>query len=258
MQDLTVTLIQTAPVWEDVDANLSLFSEKLSQIVEPTQLVVLPEMFSSGFVMDPSRLPKGIGNKSLDWMQREANDRGFAICGSTVFAEGERIFNRFFLVSPDGEFFSYDKRHLIGLTGEDRYYSAGTERIVFNYLGWRVLPQICYDLRFPCFSRSRDDYDLVLYVANWPEVRRSAWNTLLAARAIENQAYCVGLNRIGTDGNKLSYVGDSQVFDPLGEQLLNLADNELSISTTLSSVKLEEIRTSLPFLADRDDFTLRV
>ena len=221
------------------------------------RLVVLPETFTTSFLGDQGRAPESMDGETMAWMKRLASRYRAAVCGSVVIGEGGERANRFLFVTPDGQVSHYDKRHLFAFQGEDRRYTAGRERVVVTYRGWRICPQICYDLRFPVWCRNVGDYDLLLFVANWPEIRANAWRILLRARAIENQACVIGVNRVGVDGNGLRFLGDTLAFDGLGEELANLGDREGTQTVVLDLDKLRKLRAELPFLADADEFEIR-
>ncbi|WP_411029095.1 amidohydrolase [Spongiimicrobium sp. 3-5] len=254
---LNVALIQSSLAWEAPQENRDAFSRKLEGLPPEVDLVVLPEMFSTGFTMTPQHVESNEGKNTLEWMIKMAGQKGCALVGSLSFAENGTYSNRLFFVEPNGEYHFYDKRHTFTLAGEDKVYRAGKQRLIVNYRGFKICPLICYDLRFPVWARNTELYDVVLYVANWPEPRISAWDTLLKARAIENMAYCIGVNRIGSDALGHRYPGHSAVYDMLGEQL-GYATKETIIYATLDKTKLIETRKKLNFLADRDQFNLKV
>lgn len=266
MSSLSVTIIQTGLFWEDRRANLSMLEKKINSIGEKTELVVLPEMFSTGFSMNPSALAEKMDGESVSWMKSIATSKKIILTGSLIIEENGNYFNRLIWMLPNGQYGYYDKRHLFAYAGEDQFYKAGNKRLIASVKGWRVNLQVCYDLRFPVWARqsphysateqrnSLAEYDLLLYVANWPERRNHAWKTLLQARAIENQCYVIGVNRIGKDGNDIYHSGDSMIVDPMGEILYTKAHEEDIFTTTLQKEKLEEIRNRLPFLKDADDF----
>ena len=218
-QKLKITIIQSELHWEDATKNRALFSQKIDAIYEETDLIILPEMFTTGFSMNAKNLAEPNDGPTLQWMIAEAKKNNSAITGSVIIAEENQYFNRLFFVFPDGSYKKYDKRHTFTLAGEDKIYSAGKERIIVNYKGWKICPQICYDLRFPVWARNTEDYDVLIYVANWPKTRILAWDTLLCARAIENMVYCIGVNRVGVDGSQLEYNGHSAVYDVLGKRI---------------------------------------
>lgn len=252
-----VSLIRTSIfnqdiVWKDKKENFQRIEEHFSTI--DTDLIVLPEMFPVGFCMDADSVADR-DNETLDWMVQFSKDKNAAVCGSApVFEEGH-FYNRLFFVKPDGEYHTYDKRHLFSYSGEDQVYTPGKNRVVVSWMGMRFLLQICYDLRFPVFSRNRDDYDAMIYVANWPKARVEAWNHLLKARAIENLSYVLGCNRIGIDGNDLEYVESSSVFFADGSLVSTIENNTISADLDLENVK--KFRERFQFLGDRDDFQIQ-
>ena len=197
---INVTLIQSDIIWEDKVSNLKNYQNKISQI-ESTDLIVLPEMFTTGFSMNPKDISETMSGETIQWMKSNASKMNSAICGSIIIEEDDKYFNRFIWVNPDGSICQYDKKHLFSFAGEDKNYTAGNEKIIIEYKGWKICPLVCYDLRFPVWSRNSEDYDLLIYVANWPTKRKLAWKSLLVARAIENQCYVIGVNRVGKDEN---------------------------------------------------------
>ncbi|MEN8118863.1 MAG: amidohydrolase [Bacteroidota bacterium] len=252
---LSVTIIQTNIFWEDKNANLVHFQKKIEGIDTRTDLIILPEMFTTGFSMNPKPFAEKMDGPTFKWMLQMAKHSNAAIAGSIIIEENNHYVNRFLFVKPDGEYQYYDKRHLFAMAGEDKLYSQGNKNELIKYKGWRIRPLICYDLRFPVWSRNYDGYDLLIYVANWPEKRVAHWKTLLQARAIENQAYVAGVNRIGLDGNNYSYSGDSAIYNSLGEKISKTNSNEESVETILISRELiEGTRKKLPFLNDQDEF----
>lgn len=252
---LSVALVQANLAWEAPSRNMEYFDQLLTNLSEPTDLVILPEMFSTGFTMEPGNLTQDQASTALRWMQETAYEKQIALTGSLVWPQGTRFYNRLFFVYPNGTYETYDKRHTFTLAGEDKIYTAGISRLLVMYKDFKICPMICYDLRFPVWSRNTADYDLLLYVANWPAPRIQAWDTLLKARAIENMSYCLGVNRIGDDANGLSYVGHSAVYDPLGD-CIGFTDQEEVLQLRLRKDHLASIRTDLGFLDDRDAFTL--
>ena len=256
MNTLTVSIIQAELYWHDAKRNQDQFSETIESIEQATDLIVLPEMFTTGFTMDAANNAETMDGNSIAWMRDTAANVGASICGSLIIEENGDYYNRFIHVSPDGGLQSYDKRHLFRLAQEQHHFSAGTEKITFNLNGFRICPMVCYDLRFPVWSRNRDDYDLLLYVANWPSRRQLAWDTLLRARAIENLSYVVGVNRNGVDGNKLPYTGGSCIVDFLGADLANLKDQNDVATAVLDLQKLIEFRDRFAFDKDADAFTV--
>jgi predicted amidohydrolase len=256
--DLRISLIQTSLHWENPEANLEMFSDKIDSIREETDLILLPEMFSTGFSMSAEKLAETMDGEVIQWMKETATKKKAAICGSLMMKDGTQFFNRLIWMHPDGNLQYYDKRHLFGLGEEHNHYSAGSKKILVELKGWKILPLVCYDLRFPVWTRNVDHYDLLLYVANWPERRVNAWKTLLEARAIENQCYVAGVNRVGNDGNGIHHTGESSVIDPRGEILWREAERECIHTCTLSYHHLNHIRESLPFLKDRDQFEIKL
>lgn len=255
MQKLQLGLVQDALVWEDPEANRAQLENTLASMT-PADVVILPEMFTTGFSTASTAKAESMDGPSVAWMRDCADKFGFVITGSIKISEQGRCFNRMIWMPPDGDFEYYDKRHLFRMAGEHERYSAGRERVIVNYKGWRILLQVCYDLRFPVFSRNCNDYDLALYVANWPAARREPWCKLLPARAIENLAFVAGVNRIGTDGNGIAYAGDSQVFDFKGQSLANLARSQAVSTVELDGQGLLDFRAKFPAHLDADTFVL--
>jgi len=257
MQDLKVTLVQTALQWEDREANLAHFDQILASLARWGDVLVLPEMFSTGFTMNPQRVADSPNGRTVQWMRDKAAAYSVDITGSVVIKDDGRFYNRMFWVRPDGNFDFYDKRHLFRMAGEHKVYSAGKTHLVVNCKGWKIAPFVCYDLRFPVWLRNYGNkYDLAIFVANWPERRSSHWRLLLRARAAENQAYVVGVNRIGTDGNDIYYRGDSAVLDPLGEPLFEHAHTATVKTVSLSAQRLQEYRQKFPVWKDGDTFNM--
>jgi len=253
---MKISLIQTSLTWENAAANRANFSEKINAINESVDLIVLPEMFATGFTMNPSAVAETMDGESVKWMKQTAVDKGCAITGSLVIEQDGNYYNRLLFVFPDGEIKTYNKRHLFSLANEDKHYTAGTDKLIVEYKGWRICPLVCYDLRFPVFTRNTEDYDLLLYVANWPEVRTAAWDALLKARAIENLSYTIGVNRIGQDANVHNYIGHSQVLDALGDYVVDPQKHEGVFTAELSKENLGQTRAKFAFLNDRDSFKL--
>ncbi len=253
---MKVAIIQSALIWENPQANRENFEEKINSIEGAVNLIVLPEMFTSGFTMNPAATAETMTGETVVWMQTLAKANNCAITGSVVIEDEGVFYNRLLFVFPSGELQHYNKRHLFTLAGEEKQYAKGGEKLIVNYMGWRIAPLICYDLRFPVFSRNNSDYDLLLYVANWPSKRLHAWNSLLAARAIENMSYTIGVNRIGLDGNNHDYSGQSQVLDALGYTVANAAAQETVIIVDLDKKALDDARQRFNFLNDRDAFTI--
>jgi len=253
-ETLQIALIQSSLVWENPEKNRNKFLKKIDTLSSDVDLIILPEMFTTGFTMQPQNIAIKEGGITLDWMQNLAQKKDAALMGSIVFHENEKHYNRLFFVQPDGSFEKYDKRHTFTLAGEDKVYEAGTEKLILTYKGFRIRPLICYDLRFPVWARNTEDYDVLVYVANWPTPRISAWNTLLKARAIENMAYCIGVNRVGSDEVGHQYPGNSGVYDCLGQQLA-FSEKEENLQVKISKEHISTTRNKLKFLQDRDDFS---
>ena len=260
MKDLTISLIQADLHWEEIDANLAMFEEMIWSI-DQTDLIILPEMFTTGFSMNAEKLAEPPGGKTFKWMRQLATQRNAAITGSYIIRDQGNYYNRLYFVFPDGSSEQYDKKHLFNLAAEGETYTPGTERLIVDYKGWKIHPLICYDLRFPVWARSvkKDgqlyEYDLVLYVANWPDTRVNAWDTLLQARAIENQAYSAGVNRVGKDGSEKNYNGHSAIYSPKGIERA-FSDKEAILTVQLSAQELLTYRKGFPFQADADGFEL--
>lgn len=262
MSQLTISVVQSPLYWEDRKANLAMFEQKIMNIQEHTEIVLLPEMFSTGFSMRAKDLAETMDGETVKWMKRVSAEKRVILGGSIIAQEGDHYFNRFLWVLPDGSMGHYDKRHLFAYAGEDAHYMAGTKRLIASVKGWRINLQVCYDLRFPVWARQsgqvpgESEYDLLVYVANWPERRVHAWKTLLQARAIENQSFVIGVNRTGTDGHDIPYSGDSMVVDALGEIMYTPKDKDEVFTVTLDKKSLEETRAKLPFLKDGDGFLI--
>lgn len=287
MSSITFTLIQTVLHWEDKKANLQMLEKKIADIKEKTQVVVLPEMFSTGFSMKPEQLAESMDGDTVRWMKRIAAEKRVVLTGSVIISESGGAaatasadgngstggltpcyYNRLIWMLPNGQCGYYNKRHRFAFAGEDKHYTAGTERFIVSVNGWRINLLVCYDLRFPVWARNqvtvedevekRPEYDVLLYVANWPERRSLAWKTLLQARAIENQCYVIGVNRVGEDGNGIAHSGDSMVVDPLGEILYHKKDEEDLFTVTLDKEHLNTVREKFPFWRDGDAFRISV
>ena len=252
---MKIALIQTALHWENPEANRNHIEKLVLSITESVDLIVLPEMFSTGFTMNPKDVAETMSGETIIWLQSIAKSKNVAIIGSLVVKENNQYYNRLVFVFPSGEIEKYDKRHLFTLAGEDKVYTAGKERLIVDYLGFKICPLICYDLRFPVFSRNTENYDLLLYVANWPKPRVNAWDILLRARAVENQCFVVGVNRLGLDNNNHEYVGHSQAIDFLGNYLLTPQNKEGVFMVTIDKSEMIAMRKKLDFLADRDAFS---
>jgi predicted amidohydrolase len=254
---MKIALIQSSLIWENPTANRNYFEEKINAITEKVDLIVLPEMFTTGFSMNPKNLAETMQGETISWLQSMAKAKNSAITGSLIIEENNNYYNRLVFVFPSGELQYYDKRHLFTLAGEDKVYTSGKEKLIVDYLGWKICPLVCYDLRFPVFARNVEDYDLLLYVANWPKTRVNAWDILLKARAVENMCYTIGGNRIGFDDSKFEYVGHSQAVDFLGNNILEPQETEGVFMLELNKEKLLETRKKLGFLTDRDAFELK-
>lgn len=254
---LHLTLIQPDIVWENKPANLLQYETIIAGIHGPKHIVILPEMFSTGFSMAPERLAEPMDGPSVSWMADIAVKNRCILTGSLIIEEDGKYYNRMLWVQPDGKIGVYDKRHLFAYGSEDKHYTPGDKRLIAQVNGWRINLQICYDLRFPVWARNQgNEYDLLLYVANWPEQRSLAWKTLLQARAIENQSYVAGVNRVGTDGKNNNYIGDSSVFGPLGEKIWQCSGEKACHTVTLEKEPLQKARSAFPFLNDADKFLL--
>jgi predicted amidohydrolase len=253
---LETVLIQTSLFWESPEMNRSSIAKQISLLKPSTDIIILPEMFTTGFTMTPQHIDSNEVIKTISWLKELASKTQASILGSHVHKEGTAYYNRLLFVQPDGRVDHYDKRHTFTLAGEDRVYNSGTERLLIDYKGFKICPLICYDLRFPVWSRNNEDYDVLIYVANWPEPRIEAWDTLLKARAIENMAYCIGVNRIGKDALGNSYCGHSAVYDSLGKQII-FSDQEQILEVSLSKEHLKSTRNQLKFLDDQDKFSLQ-
>lgn len=258
MDSIRISIVQTDIVWENKPENLRLLHEKLQSLHGTTEIVVLPEMFSTGFSMQSEVLAEPVSGNTLTTLKQWASQFKMAICGSYIATENGLFYNRAFFLTPEGEEFYYDKRHLFRMGQETEHFSAGESRPIFSYQGWNICLLICYDLRFPVWSRNiNNQYDLLIYVANWPTTRRLAWDTLLRARALENQCYACGVNRVGTDAHHLNYNGGSKVYSAFGEEMLSLTDGIEEIATvTISLPNLQQIREKFPVWKDADEFYL--
>ena len=286
MKNLKVTFIQSNLLWENKAENLKQFSEKIDVISESTDLIILPEMFTTGFSMSPEKLSDTMTGETIQWMRMKAKQKQCVITGSFICEEHGKYYNRLVWMKADGTYETYDKRHLFRIAGEDTHYTEGKEKLIIELNGWKICPLVCYDLRFPVWSRNKliekniplqpliqtlppsqaqtykgespYDYDLLIYVANWPERRSHHWKTLLLARAIENQCYVVGLNRVGDDGNEIHYSGDSAVINAKGEVISKINTNKEIIETVeLNFSELQEFRKQFPVFLDADNFELK-
>jgi omega-amidase len=262
MSELKFTLVQTALHWENKEANLQMLEEKIRSIKDPTHIVVLPEMFSTGFSMKPEELAEKMEGTAVQWMRKMAMEKKIILTGSLIIEENGEYFNRLVWMLPNGQYGYYDKRHLFAFAEEDQHYTGGTERSVASVNGWKINLMVCYDLRFPVWARQQFnedgsfEYDVLVYVANWPERRNTAWKTLLQARAIENQCYVIGVNRVGKDGNDIYHSGDSMVIDPLGEILYHKAHDEEVVTVSLDKDHLNTVREKFQFWRDADQFSI--
>lgn len=258
MSTLTISAIQTHLHWEDKTANLNMFEEKIFSILGKTEIVILPEMFSTGFSMRPEALAEKMDGPTMTWMKKMAKAKSVILTGSLIIEESGKYFNRLIWMLPDGSYGQYDKRHLFAYGGENIKYSSGSRRLIASVNGWKINLQVCYDLRFPVWSRQgmQAEYDVLINVANWPERRSPAWKILLQARAIENQCYVAGLNRVGHDGNGIFHSGDSMIIDPLGEIIEHRTRDEAILTCTFQKERLEEVRMKFPFWKDADHFTI--
>ena len=254
---MKIALIQTELSWENPNENKALLQEKINAISQYVDLIVLPEMFTSGFTMNPKNVAQTMQGEAISWLKETAKDKDCAIAGSLVIEENGNYYNRLVFVFPSGEIQTYDKRHLFTLAGEDKVYTAGEEKLIVDYKGFKICPLICYDLRFPVFARNVEDYDVLIYVANWPKPRVNAWDILLKARAVENMSYVIGVNRIGLDENNHKYVGHSQAIDFLGNYLQEPQEIEGVFIVELDKNELLETREKLNFLNDRDEFQIK-
>ncbi len=257
MSSLSIALVQTSLVWENPHANREMLSHKISTLKKEVDLVILPEMFTSGFTMNPSSIDEKEGLHTINWMKKLAKSRDLAIMGSIVYKEENSFFNRLFFVEPNGKTTHYNKRHTFTFAGEHKQYHRGKEQVILSYKSFRICPLICYDLRFPVWARNTYNYDLLVFVANWPEPRIVAWDTLLMARAIENMSFCIGVNRVGEDPNGHHYPGHSAAYDYLGNCMVYSEEEEI-LYAYLSKSDLANTRKKLQFLEDMDPFNLQL
>jgi predicted amidohydrolase len=271
LSSLHFTLIQSSLFWEDKQSNLDFFAQKIRNITEPTEIIVLPEMFSTGFSMQPKILSETMEGPTVDWMRKLSAEKKAIITGSLIIEEKGNYYNRLIWMLPNGQLGYYDKRHLFAFAGEDQHYTAGNKRLIASVKGWKINLQICYDLRFPVWARQQlsevvvdsteaiekdKEYDVLLYVANWPEKRNHAWKTLLTARAIENQCFTIGVNRVGLDGHNSAHSGDTMVVGPLGEKIYHCAHEEAIFHIVLQKEEINNANAKFPFWKDADDFTI--
>lgn len=253
---MRVAVIQSDIAWENPSENRINFEEKINGIQETVDLIVLPEMFSTGFTMNPSAVAETMEGETVTWMVALTKKKNIAITGSVVITENDNYYNRMLFVFPTGEIQKYDKRHLFSLAKEEAVFSRGNDKVIVEYNNWKICLQICYDLRFPVFARNVENYDMLIYVASWPKPRINAWDILLRARAVENLSYVIGVNRVGTDGSQLEYVGHSQVIDYLGNYVIGPYENESIRIFSFDKNEMLETRKKLNFLNDRDRFEL--
>lgn len=254
---MKIALIQSDLYWEEVSKNRNNFESKINQIDSEVNLIVLPEMFSTGFTMNALAVAETMEGETILWMKAMAKQRNCAITGSLIITENHQFYNRMLFVFPSGEIQHYNKRHLFTLAGEDKTYTAGTEKVIVDYLDWKICLQVCYDLRFPVFTRNIENYDLLVYVASWPKIRTNAWDILLQARAVENLSYVIGVNRVGVDANNYEYIGHSQAVDYLGNYILEPQETENVFVVELDKNSMLETRKKLDFLSDKDLFEIK-
>jgi omega-amidase len=257
MENLKITLFQAYLFWEKTDKNLHNISLRLSGIREKTDLIILPEMFNTGFTMNAEQLGEPMNGKTMQWMAKTASQYECVVTGSLIIAQNDKYYNRLIWMRPDGSYECYDKRHLFALGKEHHTYTAGTKKLIVELKGWKICPMICYDLRFPVWMRNvNEEYDLMLIVANWPERRALHWRTLIPARAVENQSYIIGVNRVGHDGNEIYHSGDSTCIDPNGNVVYYKRDEEDLYTFSIIGDELVKTRRAFPFLKDADKFEL--
>jgi len=255
--ELKIAIIQADLVWEHPVKNRYTFLKKIESLTEDIDIIILPEMFTTGFTMNAESVAETMEGDTLKWMQYLAVKMKTAIVGSIIIKEKDNFYNRLFFVHPSRKIEYYDKRHTFTLAGEHKVFASGNKKLIVDYCGWKICPLICYDLRFPVWARNTEDYELLIYVANWPKPRITAWDTLLKARAIENMSYCIGVNRVGLDVDKNEYPGHTAAYDGLGKQIASCNENEEQIKIiTLTKNHLTTIKNKLKFLNDRDAFTL--
>ena len=255
MENLKITIVQPDIIWEDAEANLRRYSEMLENI-EQTDVIVLPEMFATGFSMQSKNLKEKMDGLSVNWMKKLAKEKNASVAGSLIIEDNGNLYNRAIWAFPDAKTQHYDKRHLFSMAEENQHYSAGREKLIVEFRGWKFCPLICYDLRFPVWSRNVENYDVLIYMANWPAPRQHVWENLLIARAIENQSYCIGVNRVGNDGAGVNYVGGSAIVSPKGFADFE-GENETIKTVEISYSELHQFRKSFPILNDRDSFQIQ-
>jgi predicted amidohydrolase len=258
-ESLNVAILQLDLVWENPQANREKIDLFLQKVPKETDVVFLPEMFSTGFSMNVSGQAETMDGETIQWMKERCSELQIALCGSLMVQENGQCFNRLVFAKPSGEIHFYNKRHLFTMGNEESHFKSGSERLIVSYKGWQICPLICYDLRFPVWARNQKEYDVLVYSANWPQARMEVWNTLLKARAIENQAYVVGANRVGVDGNSIAYLGNSQLIDPKGKVLASIEEStENNVTAQFSYVELMKFRTEFPVLNDADQFSIYI
>lgn len=256
---LNIAVFQFDLFWENPLANRAKIDDWLKKITRKSDVIFLPEMFTTGFSMNVVELAESMNGESVQWMKKSSAEHQCALCGSLIIKEEDQYFNRLLFVEPSGEVYFYDKRHLFTMANEESHFQQGIERLIVEYKGWRICPLICYDLRFPVWARNRNEYDILVFSANWPQARTEVWNTLLKARAIENQAYLVGANRVGVDGSLISYKGNSQLIDPKGHILAEIGDHyEGIVYAGFSYSELMQFRSTFPVLNDADQFNFNL
>lgn len=257
-EPLIISLVQSDTVWEDVSMNLERLSLHIEHLKDDTDMIVLPELFSTGFTMNAPALAESMSGRGVSWMLEVAETKNCLVIGSLLIEEAENYYNRLIVAFPEGHTAHYDKRHLFSFAGEDKVFTAGKDKLIFEYKGFRICPFICYDLRFPVWARNTEEVDLMIFVANWPNARMIAWDTLLKARAIENLCYVIGVNRVGKDNNNLIYTGHSAVYDALGDTILTF-ESGMSVtgSLTIDHAHIELTRKQFRFLEDRDRFEIK-
>ncbi|WP_426483664.1 nitrilase family protein [Flavobacterium sp. 2] len=255
---MKIALIQSDLHWENTLENRKNFESEINSIDSEVNLIVLPEMFSTGFTMNAAAVAETMQGETILWMKEVAKQKNAAVTGSLVISENGKFYNRMLFVFPSGEIQHYNKRHLFTLAGEDQFYTAGTEKVIVQYLDWKICLQVCYDLRFPVFARNTENYDLLLYVANWPKIRTNAWDALLKARAIENLSYTIGVNRLGVDANNYEHIGHSQAVDFLGNYILEPQEKNGVFIVELDKNTMYETRKKLDFLSDQDEFEIKI
>lgn len=257
MQDINAALVQLDLVWENKKANLEKFDKIFAnEIPDKTDLIVIPEMFTTGFSMNPEKNAEEMDGATMQWMSKHAKEKNAVITGSIIISENNNFYNRLIWMRPDGTYETYDKRHLFTLAGEQNHYQAGNKKLIVDFKGWKVAPFICYDLRFPVWIRNKEDYNLIVLVANWPQRRALQWESLLFARAIENQSFLLAVNRIGNDFNDVYHTGESMAISPIGKFITKATDIETVLHVKISAQDLMKARKQMPFLNDRDNFEI--